>query len=63
MKHKAKVDDFKLNSDYILLKTDRNAFENVSKVKTNESQSEVFTLSDEEEFVIDSDDDDLHYDI
>ena len=61
--NKAKIDAFKLNSDYVLLKTDRNAFENVSKVNTNASQSEVFTLSDEEEFVIDSDDDDLHYDI
>ena len=40
-----------------------NAFENVSKVKTNASQSEGFTNSDEEEYVIDSDDDDLHYDI
>ena len=61
--NKAKIDAFKLNSEYVLLKTDRNAFENFSKVKTNASQSEVFTLSDEDEFVIDSDDDDLHYDI
>ena len=44
--NKAKVDSFKLNSDYVLDKTERNAFENISKLKTNASQSEVFTTSD-----------------
>ena len=63
-----KIAAFKNNSDYSLVKTGRNAFENVNHVKSfsSSSRSDIFNYdeSDEEVPAIESDDDnDKHYDM
>ena len=63
-----KIAAFKNNSDYSLVKTGQNAFENVNHVKSfsSSSRSDIFSYdeSDEEAQAIESDDDnDKHYDM
>ena len=64
--NKDKVDAFKHNSDYVMVETDKNAFEDIIHVRCDAPTvgSLVFSDDDDDEIcVLHSDDDDLHYDM